>query len=487
MRELLGPVFEKELLKLGDQSISLIWMIELLIAVLAVGLTTRLLKNFLRYRLLAKLGVEGGNKEAIATLISLGLGAFGYLVVIQASGLDLSSVAVIIGGLGVGIGFGLQDITKNLLSGLTVLFERKLKVGDFIEFDNIAGYIEEISIRSTVIQTLEGGEVIIPNSQLAEERITNWNYRDCRGRLEVDVGVAYGSDPVLVTETLLEAAYSLSSVLCEPSPRVLFSGLGDSSLNFKLHFWIARIDLRARIKSEVTFAVEYYLRQRNIDIPFPQMDLWMRSPNIDAIPQASPTSEEHPVPQLVPQEVLESELSQVTPPKYESLKEKLSQISYFQGFNDLQIRSLIEMGYRQRLEQGEVVAEQGKEFRKFCIILSGYMEVLHIHSSQENHIRNFNAGEYFGELPLMLNLPSPGVIRAGDTETTLFVINQANFEKLLRDYPALAEDVANELSSRSESIREMYPEIWAEMHSATKNDSGPAVWIKKRLTNLFAS
>ena len=168
MRELLGPVFEKELLKLGDQTISLIWMIELLIAVLAVGLTTRLLKNFLRYRLLAKLGVEGGNKEAIATLISLGLGAFGYLVVIQASGLDLSSVAVIIGGLGVGIGFGLQDITKNLLSGLTVLFERKLKVGDFIEFDNIAGYIEEISIRSTVIQTLEGGVAFIPISLLAE-------------------------------------------------------------------------------------------------------------------------------------------------------------------------------------------------------------------------------------------------------------------------------------------------------------------------------
>ena len=138
MGELLGPVFEKELLKLGDQSISLLWMIELLIAVVAVGIATRLLKNFLRYRLLARLGVEGGNKEAIATLISLGVGTFGYLIVLQASGLDLSSVAVIVGGLGIGIGFGLQDITKNLLSGLTVLFERKLRVGDFIEFDDIA-------------------------------------------------------------------------------------------------------------------------------------------------------------------------------------------------------------------------------------------------------------------------------------------------------------------------------------------------------------
>ncbi|MEM9244838.1 MAG: cyclic nucleotide-binding domain-containing protein, partial [Cyanobacteria bacterium P01_F01_bin.153] len=236
-----------------------------------------------------------------------------------------------------------------------------------------------------------------------------------------------------------------------------------------------------------TFSVEYYLRQRNIDIPFPQMDIWMRSPSANSLYQANAISEENPLPQLVPEEVLESEISQVTPPKYESLKEKLSQISYFQGFNELQIRSLIEMGYRQRLEQGEVVAEQGKEFRRFCIILSGYVDVLHIHGAQEKHLRNFNTGEYFGELPLMLNLPSPGVIRAGNTETTLFVINQANFEKLLRDYPALAEDVANELSSRSEGIQEMYPEIWAEMHSATKNDSGPAVWIKQRLKNLFAT
>ncbi|MGD1851736.1 MAG: mechanosensitive ion channel domain-containing protein [Cyanophyceae cyanobacterium] len=394
-------------------------------------------------------------------------------------------MAVIIGGLGGGIGFGLQDITKNLLSGLTVLLERKLKVGDFIEFDDIAGYIEEISIRSTVIRTLEGGEVIIPNSQLAEERITNWNYRDCRGRLEVDVGVAYGSDPVLVTETLLEAAYSLSSVLCEPPPKVIFAELGDSSLNFKLYFWIARVDLRARIKSEVTFSVEYYLRQRNINIPFPQMDIWMRSPN--SSPQVATVKAQLPSPESTPQEFLESVPNEAVSSKYEPLKDKLSQISYFQGFNELQIRSLVEMGYRQYLEQGEVVAQQGKEFRKFCIILSGYVEVLRITGNQEKHIRNFGPGEYFGELPLMLNLPSPGVIRSANTEVTLFVINQANFEQLLSNYPALAEDVANELSSRKDNIREMYPEIWAEMHSATRHDSSPAVWIKQRLKSLFAS
>ena len=427
MGELLGPVFQKELLKLGDQSISLIWMLELLIAVVAVGIATRLLKNFLRYRLLARLGVEGGNKEAIATLISLGVGTFGYLIVLQASGLDLSSVAVIVGGLGIGIGFGLQDITKNLLSGLTVLFERKLRVGDFIEFDEISGYIAEISIRSTVIRTLDGGEVIIPNSQLAEERITNWNYNDSCGRLEVNVGVAYGSDPVLVTETLLEAAYSLSSVLCEPSPKVIFEGFGDNALNFKLHFWIARIDMRVRIKSEVTFAVEYYLRQRNINIPFPQIDIWMRSP---ASPSNSADIETQSLPSLPElQNSLESEQYEVTPPKNESLKDKLLQISYFQDFNDLQIRSLIEMGYHQRLDAEEIIAHQGKHFRKFCIILSGRIDVFHQFSNQEKYIRHFNAGEYFGELPLMLDLPSPGNL-SGCLKSLVYDVNRLSRRRM---------------------------------------------------------
>ena len=248
--DLLHPIFQKTLFELGGKPITLLWAVQMVAALLAVGIVTRALKNFLRNRLLAQLKIDSGNREAIATLVSLGIGTFGYLVVLQVSGLDLSSIAVIVGGLGVGIGFGLQDITKNLLSGLTVLFERKLRVGDFIEFDDVAGYIEEIAIRSTVIRTLDGGEVIIPNSQLAEERITNWNYRDTCGRLSIAVGVAYASDPVLVTETLLEAAYSLGCVRQNPHPQVIFDSYGDSALNFKLVFWVDRVDLRASIKAK---------------------------------------------------------------------------------------------------------------------------------------------------------------------------------------------------------------------------------------------
>lgn len=145
--ESLIEIFKTSLFELGGQPVSLLWIVQLFSALLIVSIFARFIKSFLKHQLLVKLGIDGGNREAIATLTSFCLGAFGYLLVLQATGVNLSSLAVIIGGLGVGIGFSLQDIIKNLLSGLTILVERKLRVGDFIEFDNVEGYIEEISIR----------------------------------------------------------------------------------------------------------------------------------------------------------------------------------------------------------------------------------------------------------------------------------------------------------------------------------------------------
>jgi potassium efflux system protein len=359
MIELATQLLETPFWEIGGQAISLLWVVQLLLALVTVSIVTRFIKSFLKHRLLAGLGIDGGNREAIASLISFGIGAFGYIIVLQATGFNLASLAVIIGGLGVGIGFGLQDVTKNLLSGLTILVERKLRVGDFIEFDTIEGYIEEISIRSTVIRTLAGAEVVIPNSQLAEERITNWTYRDFTGRIEVLVGVAYGSDPVLVTETLLDAARSLADVLSNPPPKVIFSGFGDSALNFKLWVWTNQIDRRALISSELTFTIEYHLRQQKITIPFPQMDLWVRSPS-------SPSTEGN------------GEASQPTPPHPSTtLRNWLSQVSYFQHFNELQLRSLIEMGYRKSLETSDTLVRQGEFAREFCIVLSGAIGAFH--------------------------------------------------------------------------------------------------------------
>jgi potassium-dependent mechanosensitive channel len=476
MLERATQLFKTPLFELGGQSISLLWLVQLLLALVAVSIISRLIKNFLKYRLLAGLGIDGGNREAISTLISFGFGAIGYVIVLQATGFNLASLAVILGGLGVGIGFGLQDITKNLLSGLTILFERKLRVGDFVEFDDIEGYIEEISIRSTVIRTLAGAEVVIPNSQLAEERITNWSYRDFTGRVEVLVGVAYGSDPVLVTETLLDAAHSLIDILPEPPPKVIFAGFGDSSLNFKLWAWTQQIDRRAVIQSDLTFTLEYYLRQRGIAIPFPQMDLWLRNPNMFMNGHTTPSS--------TTSSASDIESPSVLPQQNTTLRIWLSQISYFQNFNELQLRSLIEMGYRKSIGTSDILIRQGEFAREFCIVLSGAIGAFHEGGQQEKHLFTFEAGQYFGELPLMLGVPYPTTMKAL-SDTVLFMLNAAGFEKLLQDYPALAEEIAQELARRRE-VLQAYHQKLVEMGILDEEmDGNPIVWIRKRFKQLF--
>lgn len=476
MDDLIERIFQRSLFELGDQPITLLWIIKLLAALIFISVITTIIKRFLKHRLLVRLSIDAGNREAISTLVSFVIGAVGYLIVLQATGIDLSSLAVIVGGLGVGIGFGLQDITKNLLSGLTVLIERKLRVGDFIEFGDIAGYIDEISIRSTVIRTLEGAEVMIPNSQLAEERITNWSYRSFSGRQEIEVGVAYGSDPVLVTETLLEAAYSNPDVLREPSPKVIFVGFGDSSLDFKLWIWVNRVDRRAYIRSNLTFAIEYLLRQREITIPFPQMDLWMKTPVTYGLAEEEQAPDQTSPPS---QQIAAPANNKMPVHQGKTLRSQLAQISYFHDLNELQLRDLIEIGFRQQVEVHTLWKQPGDAVNEFCIILSGAVGVFH----KSEHMVTLKPGEFFGELPLILDIPSPLTLKMEEA-TELFVIGKANFEKLLKDYPVFSQEIVRESSSRREYLR-AHPEIMQSMETSTEAENNPMVWIRQRLRELF--
>lgn len=463
-------VFRTTLFELGGQPVSLLWLLQVVTALLVVSLIARFVKSFLKYQLLAKLGIDGGNREAIATLTSLGLATFGYLLVLHATGVDLSSIAVILGGLGVGIGFSLQDIIKNLLSGLTMLVEQKLRVGDFIEFEGIAGYIEEISIRSTVIRKLGGAEVVIPNSKIAEEYVTNWSYYNLEGRIEIDVGVAYGSDPVLITEILLEAAHSLKEILSKPRPEVIFVGFGDSALNFQLWAWTDRIDRQPKIKSTLTFTVEYYLRQNEIEIPFPQLDLWMRSPLRD--PRELPSPAATPPP--------ENRESRSRSSK--TLRDSLAQISYFQNFNELQMRELIELGYRKRVEASEILMRKGDIVREFSIILAGQVAIFLGGDDREEPEFIIEEETYFGELTLMLGVPCPALLKTL-SNTVLFVIDAAGFEQLLQNYPLLAEDIAKELAERKDILENTYHINLSEFGKET--DNNPMAWIQQRFKELF--
>ncbi|MCA1995401.1 MAG: mechanosensitive ion channel, partial [Coleofasciculus sp. S288] len=433
----IAKLFTATLFQIGGTAVSLGSIVQLILALLLVIFIARAFKNFLKHRLLVKLGIDEGNREAIATIISYTVGILGFIIVLQSIGFNLASLAVLAGGLGVGIGFGLQDLTKNFVSGLTLIMERTIKVGDFVEFDGLSGYVKVISIRSTLIRTREGGDVVVPNSQLVENRLLNWSYDSFKARLHIPVGVAYDSDPVLVTEILLKSAYMESTVLQNPPPQVNFISFGDSALNFELRVWVNRIDKEPDIRSSLNFIIEYNLRQQGIVIPFPQRDFWLRNPEVLAlnIPQSKEV-------QSFPQ-------SPANTSKPLALRDLLRQVNYFENFTNLELRQLIEIGYRKRLRTAEVLFHEGDPGDAFCIILSGSVEVLV--EKINKHLTSLKAGQFFGELSLMLGIPRTATVRALE-DTILFVINNQGFKKLLQEHPELAEVIVQEFGNHQDEL-----------------------------------
>lgn len=258
---------------LGARSYSLldavILLALLLLLVRAVGLVLRLLRT----RVLRYTGMSLGGQEAVAFLTRYGLLFFGALVLLQLWGLDLSSLTLFASVLGVGVGLGFQTISKNLLSGMVIIFERPIQVGDFVEIGDLQGTVQKLGLRSTVVETLDRIAIIVPNSEFLDSRVVNWSHGSPVSRLRLPVGVAYGSDTEAVREVLIQACEGQPLVLIEPPPRVLFSGFGDSALNFTLLVWIREPMRQYQIKSELNFRIEALLRERGISVPFPQRDL----------------------------------------------------------------------------------------------------------------------------------------------------------------------------------------------------------------------
>jgi small-conductance mechanosensitive channel len=220
-----------------------------------------------------------GVPYAISSLVRYTLIFLGFLVALAAAGIELGKLTVVAGGLGVGIGFGLQNVVNNFVSGLILLFERPVQVGDVVELvsQNLWGEIRRIGIRASVIHTWDGAEVVVPNGQLISEAVTNWTLSDRHRRVEVNVGVEYGTDAQRVIDLLLEVAGSHPSVLETPPPRAFFLNFGDSALEFVLRGWIADFDDGFRIRSELSVAVQRALAEAGISVPFPQRDLHLRT------------------------------------------------------------------------------------------------------------------------------------------------------------------------------------------------------------------
>ncbi|TNF56335.1 mechanosensitive ion channel, partial [bacterium] len=198
---------------------------------------------------------------------------------------------IIISALGVGIGFGLQGIVNNFVSGLILLFEQPVRVGDIVEIGTSWAEIKRIGLRSTVIQTFEQADVIIPNADLVTNQVTNWTLSDRKARLAIRVGVAYGSDVPLVIETLIACAGENKLIAKSPAPQVLFLRFGESSLDFELRAWAGDVDNRLRVASELHQEIDRRFREANIEIAFPQRDLHVRSIDNSAMLRTKEDSE----------------------------------------------------------------------------------------------------------------------------------------------------------------------------------------------------
>ena len=225
---------------------------------------------------LLRTNMDRGAREAVATISGYVGVAFALLISLSITGVEFGNMAIIAGALSVGIGFGLQNIVNNFVSGLIILFERPIKTGDWIVVGSTEGFVKRISIRSTQIQTFDQADVIVPNSDLISGQVTNWMLRDVTGRIRVSVGVAYGSDTFLVHSILMDVAQKSPFVVTDgsvPEPKVLFMEFGDSALLFELRVFIKNIPEKFQVNSDLNYAIDAAFREHNIQIPFPQRDV----------------------------------------------------------------------------------------------------------------------------------------------------------------------------------------------------------------------
>ena len=239
-------------------------------------------KRFLFNRFLANSGLNRSLQYAIAQIVSNVVLVVGILVVLTNTGINLSALAVFAGAIGVGIGVGLQGIASNFISGLVILAERPISIGDRVEVGEVTGQVERIHARSTIIRTNDNISMIVPNSKFIEDPVTNWTYGDPRVRFRVPVGVAYGSDVEKVKQALIEVGLENPNSLKDPAPSVFFDKFGESSLDFELVVWSSEMSYRPRrFKSDLNFAIEKKFRELGIEIPFPQRDVYIRSGQLD--------------------------------------------------------------------------------------------------------------------------------------------------------------------------------------------------------------
>ncbi|QLL29851.1 mechanosensitive ion channel [Thermosynechococcus sichuanensis E542] len=472
--ERVAVVFNTPFMELGRTKVTLNFLFLILFLSLAVISISRWVSEWLKSRILMQLRVDRGSQETITRVVSYSLSFIGFIIVLQTAGIDLSSLTVLAGVLGIGFGFGLQTLASNFISGLAILLEHPIKVGDFIEVDGLLGTVEKISIRATIIRTNDSQYVIVPNNRFIEKNVVNWSYGSPDSRIHIPVSVAYGSDTVLVTEALLSAARQDPRVLLTPPPSVWFRGFGENAYLFELLVWINRPQDSEPIKSALNFLIEQELRRRQIEVPFPQLDLRLRDlgelrslahyyhRSVANVPETSAVTEPGA-----------REITKAEP----SLTNLLRNISCFSRCSNAELQMLIELGNRQFYGVGEIICCEGDPGDAFYIILEGSVEVRSEHLNQI--LATLYEGEFFGEIAVLTGMPRSATVRALE-ETVLFVVHRSAVQRLLQAQPQLAEDIAHELAARQQVLQEL-----GLVNSQDIKSLPPLQWIRRRLQTLF--
>jgi small-conductance mechanosensitive channel len=286
----LKGLLEAPLFKLGEAQITLLSLLYfLLLLLLLIYLSGK--GRILVSRVLARRGMELGVREATGAIVRYVMLFIGMLVILQTIGIDLTALSILTGAVGLGIGFGLQNIANNFISGIIILFERPVRIGDRIAVGDVEGDVIRIGARSTTVLTNDNIDIIIPNSKLITENVVNWTHQERKVRFRIPVTVAYHMDVRNVEHALLEAAREVPDVLDTPAPGVRFMQFGENGLEFELRAWTTTlVQRKGKFTSALNFAIYDKFKEHQIEIPYPQRDVHIRSSKIDLGPAANSKS-----------------------------------------------------------------------------------------------------------------------------------------------------------------------------------------------------
>ena len=266
-------------IRIGGANITIISIIYVIGFLVFFHFLAKIIKDALQNKVLPRTRLDIGARASFINIVVYSFWIFAIYTIINILGVNLSSLTFMAGALGVGIGFGLQNIVNNFISGIILLFDPSIQVGDMVQIGDEWGTVGRINIRTTIVQTFDNASLIIPNSNMLSNRVTNWSFKDPKVRRQVDVGVAYGSDVQMVRKILLNIAADMPEIMNEPAPSVEFRDFGDSALIFRIRFWISSPEFWLAAPTEVRFNIDEEFKKNGIEIAFPQQDIHIRSAN----------------------------------------------------------------------------------------------------------------------------------------------------------------------------------------------------------------